>query len=192
MQNFYNKIYKENPTKWTSDARDAFAFNAINQHVTEVASMLDFGCGNGHTLRYFANKWPDTEFFGVDISGVALEIARKKLPGAKFAESIEEMPRVNVITMMGVYEHFEDLSDISKVADHLSPGGLLYVEVPNCLAYSSSKEEGWRRTTGGTGQVEWHLERASWERILSRNGFKFIASLDGKSPSWELIWLLQV
>jgi SAM-dependent methyltransferase len=187
---FYDRVYKANPEKWSAAPRDEFAFQALSSF-SEPASLLDFGCGNGHTLRYFMDKWPDTEFFGVDISGVALDIARKKIPGAKFANSIDDMPKVNIITMLGVLEHFEDLREIRNVADHLSPSGLLYVEIPNCLAYSNSRDEGWRKTTGGSGQVEWHLTRQSWERIFDRSGLRILKSLIGKNPSWEFVYILQ-
>lgn len=189
---FYDNIYKANPTKWNSEARDEFAFNALSSVISEPASLLDFGCGNGHTLRYFSGVCTNTEFYGVDISSVALEITRKKMPDAILSTSIDEMPKVNVITMLGALEHFEDLSDIQKVMAHLSPAGLLYVEVPNCLAYSSSKAEGWRKTTGGTGQVEWHLKRESWERILTANGLQIVKALEGKQVSWQFCWVLRV
>jgi len=90
---------------------------------------------------------------------------------------------------MGVLEHFEDLSQIRAVCEHLTPTGYIYIEVPNCLAYSSSKDEGWRKTTGGTGQVEWHLRRESWERVLRKNGLVIFKSLTGKSASWEFVWM---
>lgn len=187
---FYNKIYRFNPDKWSGGVRDEFAYQALSQF-SEPASLLDFGCGNGHTIRYFMNKWPDTEFYGVDISGVALEIAGKKMPAAKLSNSIDDFSKVNIITMLGVLEHFEDLSDIQKVTEHISPAGLLYVEVPNCLSYSNSKVEGWRKTTGGTGQTEWHLKRESWERILTKNGLQIVKSLIGKSASWGFCWVLK-
>lgn len=191
MKNFYDNIYKANPAKWNSEARDDFAYQALRPF-NEPASLLDFGCGNGHTLQYFSNRWIDTSYYGVDISSVALAITQKKLPDAYLLESIDPMPRVNVITMLGVLEHFEDLSDIQKVTAHLSTHGLLYVEVPNCLAYSNSKMEGWRKTTGGTGQTEWHLRRESWERILKANGLNIVKSLVGKSASWGFCWILNV
>jgi SAM-dependent methyltransferase len=193
MKSFYDGIYRANPAKWGNPDRDEFAYQALKQF-SEPASLLDFGCGNGHTIRYFMNKWPDTEFYGVDLSTVALDIARNKIPGAHFSETIDACPRVNIITMLGVLEHFEDLIDLQDITDHLSPSGLLYVEVPNCLSYSDSKDEGWRKTSGGSrsGQTEWHLKRESWERILSRSGLKFVKSLTGKNPAWEFVWVLQV
>jgi 2-polyprenyl-3-methyl-5-hydroxy-6-metoxy-1,4-benzoquinol methylase len=98
---------------------------------------------------------------------------------------------VDVITILGVLEHFDDLRNIKMFADHLYPKGILYIEVPNCLAYSNSKDEGWRKTTGGTGQTEWHLTRNSWERNLYRNGLIIEKALTGKSPYWEFVWICQ-
>lgn len=188
IKDFYDGIYRANPSKWSGEARDEFAFKALSEYPAP-ASLLDFGCGNGHTLAYFASRWPDTKYYGVDISTVALAITHKKLPDAFLSESIDDMPRVNTITMLGVLEHFESVPYIQVIADHLKKDGRLYIEVPNCLAYSNSKEQGFRKTTGGTGQMEWHLSRSSWERILYKNGFIIEKSLTGKVPSWEFVWV---
>jgi trans-aconitate methyltransferase len=198
MIGFYDRIYTDNPHKWSGEARDEFAFQALSSY-SDPASLLDFGCGNGHTLRYFMNKWPETEYYGVDISGVALEIARRKVPTAKFFSTIsmrkdytdDAIPKVNIITMLGVLEHLQNLSDIPKIAEHLSPGGIMYVEVPNCLSYSNSKDEGFRKTTGGTGQVEWHLKRETWEVVFVGEGLEIVKSLTGLQPAWQFVWLLK-
>ena len=193
MIEFYDAVYRANPEKWGGGARDEFAYQSIKPFVSDPASLIDLGCGNGHTLRYFMDRWPETDFYGVDLSKVALEIAHKKVPGAFLTGTLDLIPRVNVITMLGVLEHFEDLSGVREVADHLSPAGILYIEVPNCLSYSNSKEEGFRKTYGAgrSGQMEWHLTRLTWETTLLKYGLKIVKSLTGKNPAWEFAWILQ-
>lgn len=188
MTDFYDEHYRAHPNAWSHPARDEFAFNALSKF-PEPASMLDVGCGSGHTLAYFAHRWPETDYYGLDTSRVALELARKKVKSAKFFETLADAPRVGLIIMLGVLEHFPDLSELRNVAAHLAPAGHLYIEVPNCLAYAASKDEGFRKTTGGTGQIEWHLRRSTWEQKLNENGLEIVQSLNGLAHQWEFVWL---
>lgn len=40
--------------------------------------MLDAGCGSGATNLILASRFPETEFVGIDLSDLLLEMARKK------------------------------------------------------------------------------------------------------------------
>ncbi len=191
MIGFYNNIYKTRPEKWSSESRDRFAFDTLSEF-PEPSSFLDIGCGNGHTIRYFMKRWPETDYYGVDISDVAIGLAKKKVSTAQlFCGEIKdlELPRFNLITLMGVAEHFEDLSELIRVRELLAPSGMLYIEAPNCLMYSPSKEEGFRKSIGG--QKEWHLKRESWEKMLELNGYNIVKSLTGEKAMWEFIWIVR-
>ena len=187
MTDFYDAIYRSNPNVWSKPARDEFAFAALKDH--EPASMLDIGCGSGHTLRYFMDRWPEVEYYGVDTSKVALELARKNVKGATFFDDLWQAPRVTLIAMMGVLEHFPELAELRNVRQHLAPGGRMYIEVPNCLNYSQTQEEGFRPTNGRNRQTEWHLRRTTWEKTLTENGLEIITSLKGLNEAWEFVWL---
>ena len=190
---FYDDIYRKNPGKWGIDPlRDAVAFFVMSQAgVNNPARLLDYGCGNGHTIVYLKSKWENTEYCGVDISEVAREIAAQRAPDAEY---FEEMPdeTYDVITVMGVAEHFPDVAaGLRVLGEHLTPGGALYLEAPNCLAYSQDKTEGFRQTYHGSGQMEWHWTWASWEKAIQAAGFKIVRSYDGVVPAWGFIWLLR-
>src|SRR3990172_12395575 len=75
---FYDAIFREKPHKWENIHRDYLAFNILSQWTKEPVTMLDYGCGNGHTIALFHSQWPDTFYTGVDISTVALDLARKR------------------------------------------------------------------------------------------------------------------
>ena len=187
---FYNNIFRSNSKKWSAIAnRDVFVFRALSEMISEPASMLDYGCGNGHTIAYFKGRWPNTRYTGVDISDVALEIAKTCVPEAEFYRELPD-GTWNVITIMGVAEHFADPGlELKRLGEHLS--GLMYLEIPNCLSYSRNKEEGIRKTHAGSGQKEWHWQRETWERVIDYTGLEIVKRFSGFSPAWEFIWVLR-
>ena len=191
---FYNDIFRNKPDKWASIERDYVAFRLISMYAQEPAIMLDVGCGNGHTLAFFWSQWPKTKYFGVDISPVALEIAMERLPMpmGEFHEHIPPYLRYDLITIMGVAEHFEDVpAELRRIAEHLAQGGVIYLEAPNCLSYSHNKEEGFRQTYNGSGQNEWHWKRETWEQNIQQAGLEIVKGYISPNPFWEFIWILR-
>ena len=190
---FYNKIYSTRPLRWDDKERDVF----VGDSLSEPSSLLDIGCGTGHTIRHLSSVWPETEFYGVDLSSVAIQLANdRKIPNAKFyvgdvMDMDIEIPAVNTVLLMGVAEHFRNQQDIARIRKFIKPSGFLYLEIPNCLSCDDSKEEGFRKTSGGSGQDEWHLRRETWEDIIKVAGYKIAKSLIGHRSSWEFIWVLQ-
>ena len=188
---FYNTVYSVRPDKWDLKWRDAFAFYVISRHIEEPESLLDIGCGNGHTVEFFSKRWPDTFYTGIDLSDVAIEFAKKRVPEAKFfCSAIEDFyPMLHdVVTLMGVAEHFEDL--VPSLRELKKFGKLIYIESPNCLAYSG-KEEGFRRTDNELGQSEWHLTRRSWEERIALAGLEIVESYPGPTITTEFVWMLK-
>jgi 2-polyprenyl-3-methyl-5-hydroxy-6-metoxy-1,4-benzoquinol methylase len=121
---------------------------------------------------------------------VALSIARKHVPEANFYQAIPP-GGWDVITIMGVAEHFEKPQDeLRYIGTFLNPGGYLYLEVPNCLSYSPDRTEGFRKTFAGADQIEWHLSRASWNQIIKDAGFTVVKDYKSPDPAWEFIWIL--
>lgn len=189
---FYNNVYRLNPRKWANIERDYIAFRALNEFTDEPASMLDYGCGNGHTIALFYSQWPGTQFTGVDISDVALDIAREHVPWADFHDFVPPFLRWNVITIMGVAEHFEDpAEELRRISQAMTEDGYMYLEVPNCLAYSPDKTEGFRKTHAGADQLEWHWRRETWEQALANAGLEIVKGYTGPTPAWEYIWILR-
>jgi len=158
--------------------------------------MLDIGCGSGHTIERFSSSWPETQMYGIDLSSTAIEIAQKRVPNASFSvsslESATFREKFEIVTAIGVMEHFgQPTNAFSRIRDLLLPGGILYVEIPNCISYRSSKRvEGMRRLTTGSQQWEWHLFRDTWEDWIHSTGFSIGLSLKGPRPSMEFIWIL--
>jgi trans-aconitate methyltransferase len=191
----YDAYYTKNPNLWADLPRDLFAFRTINEYLgSPPKTFLDIGCGNGHTVEVFSERWPSTECWGLDLSPVAIELAKRRVPKATFVcSSIEDAtPRkFDVVVALGVLEHIED-HDTMFERLHAFVGNILYVEVPNCIAYKSSEKiEGFRRINQGNRQVEWHLYRESWEQRIVNAGFRIVKSIVGPSIYAEFVWILQ-
>lgn len=190
---FYNKIYSDRPDKWDLTYRDKFAFYVLSRHIEEPESLLDIGCGNGHTIEFFSKRWPNTTYYGVDLSDKAIEIAKGRAPDAFFTcdtfEDLVSYPPKDVVVLMGVAEHFEDL--VPSLRRLKEFGKLIYIESPNCLGYSENKEEGFRATNTEIGQPEWHLRRSTWEQKIGFAGLEVVESYPGPDISTEFVWMLK-
>jgi 2-polyprenyl-3-methyl-5-hydroxy-6-metoxy-1,4-benzoquinol methylase len=190
----YDAIYRDKPDKWTSGPRDEFAYWSIEGYLGhEPESLLDVGCGNGHTIGLLKMLWPDTRFVGVDVSEVACRLARAGAPGAVFVhgtvEDVVSHGPFEVVTLMGVAEHFEDVVDgLVRAAAMLNPGGIIYLEAPNNLLMSGRSDEGWYASSV---QEEWHLYRGTWEEKFKQAGLKIGKSLIGRGVEWEFVWILE-
>ena len=184
---FYNLVYLTNPYKWESESRDDFAYEQVREY--KPKSVIDIGCGNGHTLKYFSERM-DAEFYGTDLSDEAVWLANHNLPGKYYVGDFMdlELPHCDLALCMGVAEHFENLVDflvkLGNTAD------IIYLEVPNCLSYSDSKEEGFRMTNEGSDQEEWHLTHDSWEKRIGYAGLEILKTIQGQTKATEFVWIL--
>ena len=193
--NEYNKYYSSYSDMWAGSERDLFAIKTIGNYLKNYPkTFLDVGCGTGHTVEFFSKNWSDTECWGLDLSLVAIDIAKKKIPNATFVcSSVEDFtPRkFDVVVSLGTLEHVEDYEPMLLKLRELV-GGILYVEVPNCINYViSEKVEGFRRLNGGSQQMEWHLYRPTWEKRLMDAGFEIVESIVGPDVYTEFIWILK-
>lgn len=190
---FYDEIYMAKPNMWVDPWRDAFALGVVSKYLTrDYQKVLDYGCGNGHTLAFFRDYMPDHFYYGLDISPVALRLAHNRIKNGEFFTTIPDDHKFNFIIIMGTAEHFEDpAKTLAEIAEYLEEGGMIYLEVPNCLGYSDSKEEGFRKTFEGADQDEWHLKRSSWEKIIDEAGLEIFEKVRGPMPTYEYVWILR-
>jgi trans-aconitate methyltransferase len=185
----YDAIYEANPKKWMSDDRDSLAFQTLEGFVGQPKTLLDIGCGNGHTLAYFSDRWPETVYCGLDVSATAIRIAEHKLPQVlfrtgDFATAALPFEPFDIILAMGVMEHIFDLeSALRRVHSLMNRDSAFYLEVPNNLG---DGEEGFRESGE---QEEWHLTHESWEKELRKAGFAIPVALQGDRPSFEFVWI---
>jgi 2-polyprenyl-3-methyl-5-hydroxy-6-metoxy-1,4-benzoquinol methylase len=97
-------------------------------------SVLDIGCGDGHTLDLYA-RHPGVNTYGVDFNVTALELARNN-GHTVYAGSFEtvDLPSkfFDLVTATHVIEHVEDPRQfLIKVHSVLRSDGILWLETPN-------------------------------------------------------------
>jgi len=102
--------------------------------------FLDLGCGSCYLLNYFSHIF-SFNFVGMDISPIALRIARQRFYEAKFklftGNSLSlsiKSESIDIAFMNHIIEHF-DLSDSEKVLSEvrrvLKPNGFLIINTPD-------------------------------------------------------------
>lgn len=191
---FYNKIYQDKPDKWSVPWRDKLAYYILSNHTQEPKTFLDIGCGNGHTIEYFIQKWPITTYYGIDLSDEAIRLAEKRVPEANFICTTYEdadVPLCDVAFLLGIAEHLEDL--VPSLRKLKKFGKLIYLESPDCITAglrngSNNKDEGFRITHNGSGQKEWHLKQSTWEQKFR---FAELEILQFYPGTHTFIWVLR-
>ncbi len=101
-----------------------------------VPSLLELGLGHGFTAKIFANACD--RYVVVDGSSVVIEQFRQNTPNFRgeiieaYFEDYSPDQKFDVIVMGFILEHVDDPDLILKrYCDFLTPGGKLYVAVPN-------------------------------------------------------------
>jgi SAM-dependent methyltransferase len=98
--------------------------------------MLDIGCGNGAFLKVCSNLLPGWKLCGSEFDGKYKSMV-EAIPNVEtmFAGDLSEIPgEFDLISLIHVFEHISaPLGLLQRVWDKLKPGGLLVVEVPDCL-----------------------------------------------------------
>lgn len=135
LRETYNRIANDwhkdhSGDDWWKAGADAFA--AL---LPERATILEIGCGPGHTAKYFVRK--GLRVTGTDISDEMISIAAGDVPEARFfvldiyeADTVEET--FDAVYAKAVLLHMpkKDIPRVlSTIRRALKPGGFLYVAV---------------------------------------------------------------
>ena len=130
---FYDTLYQSRQDVWRDLAGRTAEF--INYMKSLVESFgperyLDIGCGEGFLLSAVSAP----EKFGIEISWKAIESARRRTTAQLCQGFVEELPYpsgyFDVVTSMGVMEHFlDDVSATKEIHRVLRAGGRYVVEL---------------------------------------------------------------
>lgn len=198
----YDQRFRKQPRIWSEPEHDEYVFGVLQRFCADLGrplagELLDLGCGNGHTLRYFATRTKAAlNLSGIDFSPEAVKIAKSQLdnPQLYCADFLtwETDSKFEFIISLGVFEHFRDpRAALRKAATLLKDEGVFYLDVPHCLWHGwSGRREGFRRHWGGSEQLEWHLHRSSWERLIAEANLSVLTAIRGPTPWTEFAWLL--
>ncbi len=136
-RNHMNKLYR---------SKNPFVRFFHNQRLNDIINfipkegelkILDAGCGEGHLLEKIYNLNPKHLLFGFDITKVALESAKKRVPKAKF--SLQDLTKLNIskeyfdiIICQDVLEHIQDYKKvILNLSNLLKKEGIIIISYPN-------------------------------------------------------------
>ena len=134
------------------------------------ARLLDIGCGQGDLLLALTGGRDDVEAVGVDTSRTGIEVARRKLPGARFIQrdlmSPDSPPEAlsgwaTHATCSEVLEHVDDpVLLLRNAAAFMAPGCRVVVTVPGGPRSAFDLHIGHRR----------HYTTATLREVLLRSG----------------------
>jgi len=140
--------------------------------------FLDVACGPGFMLLEAVSA--GLEVFGIDISPVAVELAKKNAPGASVEVGDgENLPwpsdNFDYVTSLGSLEHYlNPQKGIAEIARVLKPGGTACIMLPNTHNLNeimtviatgdapADEQDGISRTA----------TRRAWQEMIEQNGLK--------------------
>lgn len=103
---------------------------------------LDFGCGDGRSLE--AGRALAFDMIGIDVSASrAAQAAQRHKQVYPSLESFDRLDgnKVHAVTLEQVLEHLVEPRDVlDALRQHMHPGGVLFVSVPNCAGVDRPKD----------------------------------------------------
>ncbi|SPJ71054.1 related to trans-aconitate 2-methyltransferase [Fusarium torulosum] len=99
--------------------------------------VVDVGCGPGNSTAVLAERYPDSQVSGFDSSADMIKKAKKVLPDVPFKvadlHTFKPDSPVDVLFSNAVFQWLPNgkrIEIISKLLDHVAPGGSLAFQVP--------------------------------------------------------------
>jgi len=132
VSTFFNKTANsyDSIVHWTTFGKDSFWKNKILQELSTEKTVLDLACGTGILTKQIAQKLPQAEIIGVDITNTYLEKAKEKLYSYKNilfinqdAEKLDLTKRFDCITASYLPKYCNPDILIKTCLQHLNVGG---------------------------------------------------------------------
>lgn len=141
MEELYSS--KNHLVRWVHLQR----LNAIANLVPQKGCLkiLDAGCGEGHLLEKLHERYPEHDYYGVDVTNLALQKARERCAFAKLTRmDLVELQFPNeffhVIIATEVIEHIIDYHTVlDNLVGALNQGGMLVITFPNETLWTISR-----------------------------------------------------
>ncbi len=184
VEKWFDKTYKQRGELYLRPVKAYYIFlELLDIHAD--TRILDVACGLGRLLE--AAKDYSCDLYGIDLSSVAVEKAKLKLPGATIKQAnAEDLPfednYFEYVTCLGSLERMLDkdrvLAEIQRVT---KPNAKCCFLVRNADSFSwkyVKKKLGLRNKEGNQGAR--NLE--SWTSLFTSNGFKVDQVLHDQYP----------
>lgn len=97
--------------------------------------ILDIGCGQGVLYSYLTKEIASVDYLGIDIASKAIELAKRKFPGARFRQLDFQYRNLNekfdlIIFNETLYYFNQPLKTIEKcIKQNLNPHGVLIISM---------------------------------------------------------------
>jgi 2-polyprenyl-3-methyl-5-hydroxy-6-metoxy-1,4-benzoquinol methylase len=109
-----------------------FVCNSIS---TDMAKVLEIGCGPGNITKYLLSKRPEFDIYGIDIAPNMIELAKKNNPTASFdimdSRLIDKLKTKYDVIICGFCLPYLSQSDSKKLivdcSNLLNENGLMYI-----------------------------------------------------------------
>ncbi|MCL1693443.1 MAG: methyltransferase domain-containing protein [Actinomycetia bacterium] len=110
-------------------------------------TIVDLGCGMGNLTSLLAARWPNARVIGLDSSAEMIDRARSDHPELEWAvASVDDWEPVGSVGLIysNATLHWLDDHDrlFSRLRSHLSPGGVLAVQMPDNWTASTHRIPG--------------------------------------------------
>lgn len=173
----YNEYVNEYLNKFMHFDLYNDTFDAFLHLLPQESSILELGCGPGNVVKYFLDKRPDLNIWGLDLAPEMLKQAELLNPRARF--SLMDIRNVGQIAEVfdGVvgafclpYLSFEDLDLFFKNLGTLTKDqGFVYL---SCME-GRAEQSGFEKTsfTGDSEIYIYYHQRDQLEAKLAANGF---------------------
>ena len=171
---WFDKVYSSRGEYYLRPVKAYYIFLSLLR-AEKGDKLLDVACGLGRLLE--AAREYDCALTGIDISSVAVEKAKKKLPEARIqVENAEELPFENnefdLITCLGSLERMIHLDKVLSELYRVGKNGARY-----CFLVRNSNTASWKYIKEGLGlkNTKGHQGANSlqgWSDIFEASGFQ--------------------
>jgi SAM-dependent methyltransferase len=173
------------PIDTATDRSEAKFFSWLLRLLVPAAdtSLLDVACGTGRFAAHAAVAG-GLRVTGVDVSSVAIDAARRRLPAGEFVVGdAQALPFADEtfdrVTCLGSLEHFPDpAKGAAELRRVLRPDGRAVVFLPNLFFLGHvyfGLRHGTQPTEGDQGFSELYLTSDGWRDVLGRGGLEVVA-----------------
>ena len=189
MSSLYGEIYKDgtylknNPTWDMEDAnyKTTHILKLLAKYNINAKSILDIGCGSGRILVELKNKLPlDSNFYGVDISPQAIELA-KSINEANINIELRDITtnklsdKYDLTLVIDVIEHVEDYFKIIRELREVSNYTLFHIPLDLCI-WSLFREKMLIESKQRVGHIH-NFTEDFMKSILTDHGFEIISAI---------------
>lgn len=148
--------------------------------------LLDVGSGQGDLAKEIADRYPDAEILGLELSDSGVAISRRKVPAATFEQRnlLEDAAVPSAwqrwathAVCSEVIEHVDDPEPLLRRArDYMAPGCVLLVTAPGGPMSAFDKHIGHRR----------HFNPPAIRQLLQAAGYQSLTAAGAGFPFFNL------